>query len=352
MWEFTTPWALVGLPLIAGWAWWCHRRSVRALPFSDLRLIPQFSVGNHSRIIRIPGWLEIGMLVAMVVAIAEPRRPDPDSRERLPSDAIAMVIVLDTSGSMGAVDFPERPGGPLISRLDAARRTLRLVLLGGPGPNGEPFPGRMGDQIGLVTFSSWPDPVCPLTLAHSVLLRMLDDVRPSTLLTDGSNVGDAIVQGLLLLERATPQRKLLLLLSDGEHNFERDGDAKPKKPRQAAQLAAAMGVPILAIDIGGEPIPPRPGSDESAQAAYQQRLDGRATLTRIAELTQGQMLPASNALQLQDAFQQVDRLERTPVPSYRYRETWSARPLLIGIALILGIGAWLLRWTIARVIPS
>ncbi len=66
---------------------------------------------------------------------------------------------------------------------EAAKRAFRLMVAGGDGPDGVHFDGRSTergtDAIGLVTFANWPHPVCPPTLNHSVLLAILEDVRPA-----------------------------------------------------------------------------------------------------------------------------------------------------------------------------
>jgi len=51
---------------------------------------------------------------------------------------------------------------------------------------------------------------------------------------------------------------VLILLSDGELNYPDQADPQaqnPLKPRQAAQLAANLGIPIYVIDTGGESAP-------------------------------------------------------------------------------------------------
>src|SRR5262249_26551214 len=154
--------------------------------------------------------------------------------------------------SMAEPDF-DWQGRP-INRLDAAKRVFRLFVAGGEGPDGQHLEGRSGDLIGLVTFATWPESLCPLTLSHSVLLRMLDEeegrgVRPRTVPTESrTNIGDAIAWGLHRLDKAATARKIIVLLSDGEHNV----PPPALTPRQAAQLAANKRVPVYAIDAGGE----------------------------------------------------------------------------------------------------
>src|SRR5205807_1785807 len=130
-------------------------------------------------------------IAALVLALAGPRWPDPGTR--LPAEGIAVVLVLDVSGSMGERDFPWR--GELVTRLDAAKRALRLFVQGGDA-DGAHLPGRGGDQIGLVAFALHPEDTCPLTLSHDVLLELLAGEEPRGLPDTGTNIGDALAWGL------------------------------------------------------------------------------------------------------------------------------------------------------------
>src|SRR5205807_711003 len=184
-------------------------------------------------------------LLLMVIAVSGPRWPD--LRTRIATEGIAMIMVVDVSGSMAEPDFTWR--GQRITRLDAVKRAFTLFVAGGEGLDGEALEGRPDDLIGLVTFATRPDSACPLTLSHSALLRILAHEEPRTIPNESqTNIGDAIAWGLQRLEKAGARRKVMLLLTDGEHNV----PPPALKPRQAAQIAARMSVPIYTIDAGGE----------------------------------------------------------------------------------------------------
>ena len=81
------------------------------------------------------------------------------------------------------------------------RRYARLDALGGGGPDGEHLEGRPRDLIGLVPFAARPTlGDCPLTLSHSVLVHMIDRMKPERIPGESdTNLSDAIVLGLALL---------------------------------------------------------------------------------------------------------------------------------------------------------
>src|SRR5262249_12885199 len=146
--------------------WWWHHGRRAALRFSDtvtLRALPR---GRS----RAAVWGGVGLrgaaLVLLVVALAGPRWPDP--RSRIPTEGMAIVVVVDGRGSMAERAFTWQ--GEPVRRLDAVKKVLRLFVEGGEA-GGERFEGRRNDLLGLVTFATVPESVCPLTLSHGVLLQ-------------------------------------------------------------------------------------------------------------------------------------------------------------------------------------
>ena len=215
----------LAVPLVV-WLWLRRRRSVVRLPGAEaLDRLP----GGRARLAR---WSLA--LILLVLALAGPRWPD--RRTRISTEGIAISMVLDTSGSMAEADFDWK--GERVTRLEAVKRAFRLFVAGGEGPDGVTLDGRPDDLIGVVTFATRPESLCPLTLSHGVLLDMLDREQPRSLPTESqTNIGDAVAWGLEQLDSAAgPRRKILILLSDGEHNV----PPPALKPRQAPDSIAPL----------------------------------------------------------------------------------------------------------------
>lgn len=341
--QFANPAFFWLAPLAVLLPWWWLRRPRPALRYSDASLFAGLPSGRAVRAKWGGAILRALAIAALVVACAGPRRPDQQTR--LPAEGIAIVLALDVSGSMGEKDAVWAANDPPVSRLEAARRSFTLFVRGGEAPDGTHFEPRESDQIGLVAFAALPETACPLTLNHSVLLRVADGLEPRSGIDAGTNVGDAIAEGLIRLEKgAGDRRKVLILLSDGEHNISREGPSDPLKPKQAAQLAANLGIRVYTIDAGGEPTAAMPPE------VLEQRRQGRETLQAVASLTGGRAFAATSGTELLAAYREISTLEKSEVQSYQYRRYYEYYPWFAAAALGLLLAAHLLERTRWRVL--
>ncbi len=341
---FALPEFLWLLPLALPLAWWWLRRRRPAVRYADLALVADLPGGRPARV-RWGGALLRGVaFAALVVAAAGPRTPD--FRTRLPAEGIAIVLALDVSGSMTEKDAVWNPAEPPLSRLDSAKRAFRLFVAGGDAPDGSQFEPRDSDAIGLVAFALVPQTACPLTLNHSVLLKVADAQEQRVGLDTGTNVGDALAEGVIRLDRGGgDRRKVLILLSDGEHNVSMEGENNPLTPRQAAQLAANLGVKVYTIDAGGNPPP-----DAQAEVVAQ-RAAGREALKVVAEMTGGRTFAATSGAELLAAYREISALEKTTIETFQYRRYFDHTPWAAGLAAVLLVLAHLLDRTRWRVLP-
>ncbi|MBX9627936.1 MAG: VWA domain-containing protein [Gemmataceae bacterium] len=339
---FADPAFLWLLPLAPALAWWWARRRRPALRYPTLALVAGLP-GSRGRRAKWGGAALRGLaLASLIVAATGPRTPD--ERTRLPAEGVAIVLAMDISGSMAEADV-DWPPAEKLTRLDAAKRAFRLFVAGGTAPDGTTLEPRPSDPIGLVTFAVVPQTVCPPTLNHSVLLKLADEQQPATDLRAGTNVGDAIAEGVLRLDAGGGDRKkVLVVLSDGEHNVSKQGGADPLKPGRAAALAAALGIKVYTIDAGG-----RPGADAGPDAV-KQREAGREALRTVAAATGGRAFEASSGADLLAAYREIAALEKAPVVSFQYRRYHEYYPWAAAAAAGLLLAAHLLDRTRWRVV--
>lgn len=335
--QFAHPWFLLLTPVVPFVVWLLLRQRRGALRYPNVTLFAGLPPGRTRAAQRWGAGLRGLALALLIVALAGPQFPD--WRTRIPTKGVAIEIVLDVSGSMGTRDF--RWNGRSLSRLDAAKQAFRLFVAGGDGPAGVHLDGRPHDWIGLVTFARWPASECPLTLSHAVLLRMLDALEPRSIPGESeTNISDAVAVGLHRLDAVQARRKLLVLISDGEHNV-----PKPSSewtPRQAAQIAGNLQIPIYTIDAGGElsseddVAGARPAAPEQQRARAESRASGENTLRTLAALSSGRHFQAGDGETLSKVCQEIDHLERSTIESFQYRRYYEAYPWF-GIAVIASV---------------
>jgi len=337
--SFANPEFLFLTPLAPAIAWWWVRRPRPAMRFGDTSLFAG-SRGWRARSAMWGGATLRGLAcMTLILACSGPRLPD--LRTRLPADAIAIMMIVDISDSMR--DPVPWPGGPEVSRLEAARRAFKLFVLGGESPDGTTFQAHSSDQIGLVALANVPETLCPLTLNHSVLLKVLDGLKPVPPSENaGTNVGDAIAEAVIRLDASSGAKtKVLVLLSDGQHQQLRDAILKP---RQAAQHAANLSLKIYTIDAG-----PDPGATPPAEVEERRR--GRDNLRAVAEMTGGRMFTAPNGIDMLAAYKEIDMLERTSVSAPQYRRYFEFYWWCSAAAVVLILLTHMLERTLWRTVP-
>jgi Ca-activated chloride channel family protein len=255
---------------------------------------------------------------------------------------VAIAVALDHSSSMNTADFAvdtgsaggeaargSGPGAGPISRLEAAKATfVRFVE------------GRPDDLIGLVVFANDPDLACPPTLDHPFLVEQARTVRTAPPDDDGTNIGDAIAWALDALRKAPPEKKVLVLLTDGRNSPARTSGPPPLEPEAAAELARDLGVTLHTIAVGkagGILHTPEPVTKLDRAAGESEGPDV-ALLERLAGIGQGRSFAATDVAALGRVFAAIDALEKSPVRGAvrtRYREEYGPWVGLAAVCLVL-----------------
>ncbi len=317
---FAQPWALLLLPALALVLWWLRGRE-RALTHSRAGTLAALTAGSTRLLARLPGWLRVGALAALIFALAGPRTGaavvDVDA------EGIAIVIALDISSSMLAEDFAPD------NRLTVAKRQVRDFIR-----------GRSFDRIGLVAFAGEALTQVPITIDYEVLFQSLDQLRAGAgLLEDGTAIGTAIATAANRLRRTPGESRVMIVMTDGENNR---GEIDP---RTAAQAAAALDIRIYTIGVGSEgvaPIPVATGPFGVQYANVPVSIDDEL-LTEIADMSGGRYFRATNPEALDSVYRQIDQLEKSSVEVTRYVSyTPHYLPFLLLASLLL-LGEWGLR---------
>ncbi len=320
------PYALLLLPLVL-LLWFHNRRRQRpaAIAYPSTQELGLIQPSLMTRLRRALPFLRALVLLLCVVPLARPQQGLKASK--VYSEGIAIVMVVDISGSMAALDL--QLDGQQSNRLKVVKHTFRQFVQGG-----RRLSGRDADLIGMVAFARYADSISPLTLDHDTLLSLLDQVEIVTLREeDGTAVGEAIALGVARLRDSTAKSRVMILLTDGANN------AGETEPLQAAQIAKALGIKIYTIGAGTQgvaPVPMRTRDGRQVLRRMQVHIDER-TLKEIAKMTGGQYFRATDSEALESIYSEIDRLEKTTnVAEYfqQYAEQFTLF-LLPGLALLL-----------------
>ena len=305
-------WALLLVPLLVAHRVWLLRRRQRSVPYPPAGALEGLG-GRNPWYPWISSGLLFGALAGMALALARPAVRT--ARTTVVSEGVAIMMVLDVSGSMIAEDF--KPN----NRIDVARSVLSDFVKKRPD-----------DRLGLITFAAMPFLRCPLTLDHKTLRSIVEEVKPvSRAEIDGTAIGDALVAAGKRLLSAPEKSRVVILLTDGENN------RGQFDPLQAAQLLAAHKIRVDVVGIGSSGVVPYPILDQNGRKSYQFVHIGfnEPALKAIAQVTDGVYYNASDSGGLQRVFDAIDRLERSKIssPTYvRYRELFM---IPLGFALLL-----------------
>lgn len=349
--DFAQPWFLLGLLLVIPAVWWSQRAAGRVV-FSSLRALP---AGGHTWRTRI-AWLPdalIGLaVVALVIGLAGPRAGDKSSRVR--RDGIAIALAVDVSGSMRAQDLAGKAGatcdkgGEDPTRLGAVKRAFEQFVLGGRGLRGRP-----DDAIGLIAFASYSETRSPLTLDHGNLVTAARQLEFAADHESQTRIGNGLALAIERLREFKKDEKvgrIAILLTDGETSIR---DENTIDEETAIDDAIKAGVKVYTIGAGTKGDAPIcvPGPDGRGHLRHMPVSIDEATLQGIADKTGGQYFRATDESGLRKIYAQIDKLERTAIEEERFAEYHQYYAWFVAAAMLLVIGALLLRGTVLRRLP-
>ncbi|MGD9944239.1 MAG: VWA domain-containing protein [Burkholderiaceae bacterium] len=330
-------WLLLLVPLlVAGYLWLLRRKKRAALRFASLSLVKEAMGRGQGWRRHLPPALFLLALIAMILAIARPA-----AVITLPSQHETVVLAMDVSGSMRAVDVEP-------SRIVAAQTAARTFIEDHP----------RSTRIAVVTFGGSAALVQPPTQNREDLLAAIERFQ----LQRGTAVGSGLLVSLKTIfpdvefdlnssnprpdanrgsRRLNPSREppkepfkpvppgsygsaVIILLTDGQTTTGPD-------PIEAARMAAERGVRVFTVGIGTANGEILVGDGWSMRV----RLD-EETLKTIAEVTRGEYFYAGTAVELKRIYEALTSklvLER--------RET-EVTALVTALAAVLALGSALL----------
>jgi Ca-activated chloride channel family protein len=233
--------------------------------------------------------LGILAIAGMGVALARPQwGTQPETARSLGDD---VLFLLDCSRSMLASDL--RPNRLTRSKL-AIMDFVRQQSLG---------------RVGLVAFAGDAFLQCPLTFDYDAFNEALIAVDDQTIPVLGTDLGRALDEGFLAMEK-NDRRKIMVLLTDGE-DLEKSGV-------DTARKLGDQGVVIFSVGVGTRPGSPIQMTNALGVAEWLRDTQGRVVQSRldeevlsaIAQATRGAYQPLGA---VGEGMRQIRRqLENTP----------------------------------------
>jgi Ca-activated chloride channel family protein len=341
---------LLGIPIMLFLRY--RTRGLGSLRFSSTRHARQLQHSFRQRLAGLPVFIRVLALIFLTLAMARPQ----EGRERVRdvSHGIAIEMVVDRSGSMGAeMDF----AGERLNRLEVVKQVFDEFVTGRSGN----LSGRPNDMIGLVAFARYADTVAPLTLAHGALAEFIKNVQlVKRKNEDGTAIGDAIALAASRLQTAEEtikrqaeqgdkgfqiKSKIIILLTDGQSN------AGKRTPAEAAALAKDWGIKIYTIGVGGNEGLMRQQSLFGSFLVQMGEGVDRKTLQSLADTTGGIFRLADDGEALRAVYREIDELEKSEVESIRYLDFREMFQPFLFIALGLLLLEIALVTTVFRKIP-
>lgn len=309
------PFLLLGflLPLLL-WLRLRRRGAQPSLLFSSLASLRALK-SPVAKVKDLPLFLLVVANAMVIIALARPQFGF--SKEEIKTEGIDIVLVLDTSGSMKAVDFKPR------NRLHVAKKVAEEFIQ-----------GRKDDRIGLVVFAAKAFTQCPLTLEYGVLLGLLRKVDFG-MIEDGTAIGMAIGAAVNRLRESEAKSKVVVLLTDGRNNR---GEIDPLT---AAGLAKAVGVKVYTIGAGKKgkaDYPIENGVFGTRFVKMAVDIDDE-TLRKVAETTGGRYFRATDARKLEEIYNEISNMEKAIIETKVYRQ-YSEKfvPFLVGALVLIVLG--------------
>jgi len=330
---FAHPYLLLLLLLLPVAAWLLGRQGLPvAFVYSSLGLVRGLTQARRSRAGQLLAALRWLALIALIVALAQPRLTKSETKVTV--SGVDIVVAFDLSGSMAAEDFELR--GQRVNRLEMARDVLQRFI-----------EQRPNDRIGLVVFATEAYIATPLSLDHEFLLQNLARLELGTIPANQTAIGSAFSTAVNRLREVQSKSKIVILMTDGVNN------AGKIPPLVAAEAAQALGVKVYTIGVGTHGMAPVPVHMGGRKVGYQQQpvdID-EDTLTKIADMTGGKYYRADNAERFRQIYAEIDQLEKTEADVKKFAQHRELFPWVLSLGLALLLVEVALGETVLRRLP-
>lgn len=321
MFRFEDPiylWALLVIPVLllirlAGW----RRRRSKLRKFGDPELVRQLMPNVSKFRPTVKFWLLLVAWALLVVMVARPQVGAEIQRDK--RNGIEAIICLDISNSMLAQDVAP-------SRLDKSKLLVESLV--------DRF---TNDKIGLIVFAGDAYVQLPITSDYVSAKMFLQNIDPSLIQTQGTDIAQAINLGLHSFTQADKIGRAIIVITDGEDH---EGGAV-----EAAAEARKKGVNVFILGVGdtkGAPIP-------TGDGGYMKDRSGQTVMTalneqmcrEVAQAGSGKYIHVDNTgdaqTELNNDLARLQRGESESVIYNAYDEQFQAFGILVILLLVVEV---------------
>lgn len=326
-WHWGQPYALLLLALLPLMVFLSMRRDrvAAGTGVPSQTLLSSLPAGRWLWLRHVQLPLRCLVLGALALALARPQWPLGQAKRS--SEGLDIVLAVDTSDSMRALDF-----STATRELDRLSVVKEVML--------EFVEKRSDDRLGLVVFGTDAFTQAPLTLDHAALAMRIDQLSIG-MAGERTAIGDAIGMAIHRLKDLEAESKVIILLTDGSQTA---GDIQPLS---AARAAKALGIKVYTIAVGRQGrVPFR---DQRGRKRMARLTVDTQTLKKVAEETGARFFEASDTKMLEQVYSTIDSLEKREVESLvreRYDE-WFAWCVWLAVFGMAGD----LLWSMTRFRP-
>jgi len=300
------PYWLFLLLLLPGVLWLSRRKKkIQAIKFPSIVEIKTTRKSWKTKLLWFPKLLFYLGLVLTILSISRPRLDQ--STQRIVSSGVDIVLGVDLSASMLALDMSPSPSEPN-TRLDVVKEVIQEFIK-----------KRKYDRIGLVAFAVDPYLVSALTLDKEYLQSNLARLKVGLTEQTGTNIGSVLAEGINRLRTLESKSKILILLTDGK-----DEPAPKHSPIIFAEGAKKDKIKIYTIAIGASTRTRTYLYDPNARdimryangtpvvEVAEYPVD-KEILQEIAQRTEAKFFEAGDKSTLRSIYDEIDQLEKTDI---------------------------------------
>lgn len=239
-------------------------------------------------------------------------------------NGVDIVLAIDMSGSMELIDDPRDPR----PRLTVAKKEAINFIK-----------RRLDDQISIVIFGADSTTISPLTFDKLMLERVVSRLSIGDIDSTSTNLSEGLALSVARLKDSKAKSKIIVLLTDGQPS----GKTQVSMER-AIQLAKDFEIKVYTIAVGNPD-----GSYAVVSSGYLHRIGVCSIdfelLEKIAKSTGGMPFVAQNPAEMEEAYRQIDLLEKTERQSNNYFSyTDIFWPIASVILILIFIESVLIGW--------